>query len=280
MNCFHQIPAQGVRIQGSPGQNPFTRQSPVRSVYHSLKLMPAIIGVALLLPTAVCTASDAGNGLRERLNLPREPEPVLAEILARDEFKDADPWWKFLDEIKDWLWNAFLDFLEKIFGAIPNTGPLTPDRDIWWTILTAMLIGIVLLAVLSALKPLFTLLGGRRRKDPVGQTWGPGGQSPPRGSGLFWDRSQELADAGTYGAALVNLFLFSLTRLDELGRLSYKTGRTNREILESISEEGALKEILAEMVPIFNRVRYGDAPCGKSDFEHFLSLCGRAVERS
>jgi hypothetical protein len=83
------------------------------------------------------------------------------------------------------------------------------------------------------------------------------------------------AEQGNYRDALISMFRYVLLWLDERGRLSLHQVKTNREVLESLGRDQPLRNALGEMIPVFNRVRYGNYPCDKHDYEKFLTLCSR-----
>jgi hypothetical protein len=93
-------------------------------------------------------------------------------------------------------------------------------------------------------------------------------------SGELWDQALQTAEQARYADALVLLFRFLVSRLHEEGMLSFYRGKTNREILDSLEQE-PFRDLVAEMVIRFNRVRYGREACGKADYDEFLTLCRR-----
>nr|WP_255603998.1 DUF4129 domain-containing protein [Oscillochloris sp. ZM17-4] len=69
-----------------------------------------------------------------------------------------------------------------------------------------------------------------------------------------------LARSGDYRRAARLLYLSSLLWLDERGRLRYDRALTNREHLDRLGDDPALRERLRPVVETFDRVWYGDMP--------------------
>jgi len=76
----------------------------------------------------------------------------------------------------------------------------------------------------------------------------------------------------------VLLFRFLVSRFHEEGLLSFHSGKTNREILDSLGP-APFRDILADLVSRFDRVRYGGSACGKADYEEFLMLCRQVSQQ-
>ena len=65
------------------------------------------------------------------------------------------------------------------------------------------------------------------------------------------------------------LYLAALLRLDERGLLRYDRALTNREYLERVRENPALRERLRPIVDTFDRVWYGHAQLDAEGFAEY-----------
>ncbi|MEX1157933.1 MAG: DUF4129 domain-containing protein, partial [Thermomicrobiales bacterium] len=92
--------------------------------------------------------------------------------------------------------------------------------------------------------------------------------------------AERLFAAGEYRAALRLLYLATLIRWEEAGRLRFDRSLTNREVVARVSRQGdaGLLEQLSPLVDRFDRVWYGGAPCTSDDYTTFASLAERAWE--
>ncbi len=236
--------------------------------------------VALLLVTvAILMACLPGSGMSDagsasfqaRFDLPRDPDALLKEILARKEFRSSpirEAFERLIDRVKAFL----VDFLRRLWKSMPRLGPIDAAYDPIWIFLGTVLAasGITLLVVLG--KRLIEFLLGKygalaRVQHPESEA------ARVDGSREILNQALKAAETGEYATALVLLFRHALVWLDETGRLSLQPGKTNREILESIPADEPMRQGLSEMIPVFNRVRYGQASCGRTDYEHFLAAC-------
>jgi hypothetical protein len=237
-----------------------------------------IVFIALLIPLSGL-AQSPDNSFQERFDLSQDPDALLEKILAAREFQEV-PGQSLFDSVLEWLEHAVSKALNWIFSRLPLFETIEGDGDALALILAGLLIAAVGIFLFFMAIRLFSFVrarmrGGRSDFTPA--------QTEIRGvskSREARNRALEAADAGNYRSALMFLFHFALFWLAEEGRLSFHPGKTNREILESLDTGEPSRECLAEMVPLFNRVRYGKAPCGRDDYERFMALCHRVTERT
>ena len=239
-------------------------------------LIALLIVAAFFAVPASCWAGSSVDPFVERFDLPSAPEPVLKEVLSREEFRES-PVQPIIDRIREWAADLLRRAFHWIFSRIPDLPRIESDADVLWMILAGLLIGTAALPLFFLVKFLIRLLLRKTWKKDRG-----GPESEEAGtarSGELRAEATAQAERGNYRRALILLFRFALAWLDEAGRLTVHHSRTNREILESVRSEEPLRESLGEMIPVFNRVRYGDGPCDKADYERFLTLCRRVTGR-
>jgi hypothetical protein len=81
------------------------------------------------------------------------------------------------------------------------------------------------------------------------------------------NRAQQYVSAGNYRDAVRQLYLATLLRLDERGRLRYDHSLTNREFLREAVIEPAVVAALQPIVETFDRTWYGYEPISPAEFE-------------
>lgn len=92
--------------------------------------------------------------------------------------------------------------------------------------------------------------------------------------------AERLFQAGNFREALRSLYLATLLRLDEAGRLRFDRSLTNQEVLSTTRLHGD-QMLLAQLSPLvdrFDNVWYGGAPCSADDYRAFSSLADRVWE--
>lgn len=231
---------------------------------------------------AVASTEVSPDRFRDLLGLSREPEPVLKEILTRDEFQESlsQP---VLDEIVDRILGLIERVLSWIYAHWPKLdfGSLQGQADLFWQALGVFLFFViaVLLVGAGALLVYRVLLPYARSREHQAATQVSQSVGEPASAARLRDQALKLAREGKYGEAIVRLFRFVLVHLDRRGRLLLHPARTNREILRSIPPQEPIRDSLAEMISLFNAVRYGGFPCGKPEFDRFLGLSDRLTER-
>ena len=214
---------------------------------------------------------------RTRYDLPKDPKTVLEGILARDEFKNQEESW--IVQAQRLMWETFIRALKWIFNRLPGID-LHLDDDIGQTILDVQLIAILALVAGLLVWVFVRLVIARRHRIQIIDPALDHPLSKSLGSSEARAVALKMAEQGDYRGALVHLFRYVLCRLDEQGKLTVGPGKTTREVLAGIPDEEPLRAPLAEMIPIFNRVRYGDADCGRLDYERFRALSRTATERT
>jgi len=222
-----------------------------------------------------CMAGIPDDTFAQHFDLPRDPESVLRNVLSRREFAE-DPVSNWLRRIWDRAVQISAEIVRWIVSRIPSMGPVKIRGDILGTIGTALLVGAAAVILILVGWRLAAVLAKRsRRRDAA--------HRPPLESddgatpaGLR-RRALSEADQGNYGLALSLFFRYALLRLDEDGLLAYHQGKTNRELLAALKADEVVRGRVAEMVFVFNRVRYGRAPCDRDEYERFLVLCRYAV---
>ncbi|MDQ7785354.1 MAG: DUF4129 domain-containing protein [Desulfomonilaceae bacterium] len=220
----------------------------------------------------------SGDRFAERYELPRDPKTALEDILARDEFRNREESW--IAQARTFMWETFLRAVKWILDRLPRFGTFDLDEGTGQMILDAQLIGLLALIAGLCAWLVVRLIAARRRGMLPVDPHEDRATSETAGNGDERAAALKLAERGRYGEALIHLFRYVLIRLDEKGRVSVGPGKTNREVLESIPVDEPFREPMAEMIPLFNRVRYGGADCGKADYERFEALSRTAVERT
>jgi hypothetical protein len=237
-----------------------------------------------LLVVMLCFVMPAGANdavsdeqFRNYYHLPQAPESLAREILSRDEFKQSFGE-RLLDQLRTRIVEALEEFFSKLFRHVRLPKGLDLDRDISWSVTVSVLLCVLGTAVVLGLWYAYKKLGWGRGK--VGVDAGKQHEEIPGASDSqgLWDRALKTAEQAEYRAALILLFRSLVSRLHEEGLLSFHRGKTNREIVDSIGPV-PFRDLLTEMVVRFNRVRYGDAACGRGDYEEFLGLCRRVAEQ-
>lgn len=254
-------------------------RSPVKSLFENALVAALILFSALFLccSLAACPARASENGFQEKYNLPKSPDTLLKEILSRQEFQE-DESQSFIDRLWERLHRELARLLARLLESLPLVGSPQLDEQLGRTIVRMILVGAAGLLVLYVLVRVFSLVAKRRIFSETGFQK-PELKNPDfAGSRKSWDHALMLAANADYAEALINLFRFAVLKLDEQGILLFHSRKTNREILESIKSD-TLREIVAEMIPRFNRVRYGKASCDRLEYEHFLGLCRRLAGR-
>ncbi|MBI4965421.1 MAG: hypothetical protein HY913_19245 [Desulfomonile tiedjei] len=243
-------------------------------IFMSVLQWATAVFLCLILSAAPASAAD--TTFQERYNLPQAPETLLEEILSRPEFKE-DATLSFIED----LWQRLSDELARLMARILKRLPLSAspkiDEHTGWLIMKMLLLGSAALLVIYILVLVFGLFARRRALLNTSVIGPESGEAGVSGSRDAWDEATRLGEKGDYSEALINLFRFALLKLNEQGILLFYRGKTNREILESISND-KLRELVREMIPSFNQVRYGNGSCDRSEYEHVRSLCLRLPE--
>jgi hypothetical protein len=216
----------------------------------------------------LCAAGP--DSFRARFNLPRDPDAVLNEVIAWKEFRENSIRAAF-ERIVERIEKLVDEALRRVWRALPRLRSPDAAYDPIWIFLATMLVGSIVTILVLLGKRFIANIARRYGVARSGLSIVDGKQFED--SRHLLNQAAKAAENGDYATALVFLFRFSLVRLDETGQLSLHPGRTNKEILENIPRDAPIRHGLAEMVPVFDRVRYGHGSCGRDDYEHFFAMC-------
>jgi len=186
---------------------------------------------------------------------PADARERLQRMLDQPPFKRPDapqaPAW--LRDFVDWL----VRMLESVFEPLGRISP-TGGRTVAWAIAVvgaALLIGV-----------LVYLLRGLRRGLVAGAHADDSDPEANLTARTALDQAGGLARGGNYRTAVRYLYLSALLWLDERDILRYDRALTNREYLERVRDNPALRERLAPIVETFDRVWYGHLPIDAESF--------------
>jgi hypothetical protein len=205
---------------------------------------------------------------------PDAAQTALDEVLARDEFRpepvddeSQSLWQRFLGRVNDII-TSFFEWLDGILGG--SSGEGSPLSIALALIGVLVVVGIVVFAVRSV----------RESMTPGVTRLLEGSPEEHYTSAEARAEAERLFAAGDYRAALRMLYLATLIRWEEAGRLRFDRSLTNREVVARVTLHGdaMLLEQLSPLVERFDRVWYGGAPCTSSDYSSFASLADRAWE--
>jgi hypothetical protein len=197
-----------------------------------LQVIEARLGA--ILDALAQPPSSAPADARERLN----------EILNKPPFQQPNPaantWW---DDFWDWVARV-LEALVRPVGSVPASASAT----IGWVILG---VGALLLLGLIG----YLLIGLRRTIAVEART----DDDPAAGltARTALDQASQVARSGDYRSAMRYLYISALLWLDERDLLRYDRALTNREYLERLQSNPALRERLRPVVETFDLVWYG-----------------------
>ncbi len=239
-----------------------------------------IIILASMLPVlfvAVSSGDQSSRAFQKRFGLPAAPEKVLEEVLSGAEFQKSplqDLWERILERAGEMIRAA----LRWLFDRASALGPVDTSADTLWTIAMCLLIGSAAVLFFYGLMKLGQFLLDRRSLVALNGDAVPRSGSETLGRDQLRERARSASAAGNYAEAVIYLFRFALLWLDGGGRVALHPGKTNREILESMRADDAVKPTLGAMIPLFNRVRYGNRVCSKTEYDGFTDLFTRVTE--
>lgn len=220
---------------------------------------------------------SAGSDFQNQFELPKDPDSLLHEILARSEFQQAskETLWDRMMKRAEELLLAFFRWLAELLGSVGNGSGFNPHS--LWRVAEGLLIGSAILLALYVAKALFEYFRDRKGRSA----------EPPAerteilvylSSSRLREEAMQCARRGDYRTGLILLFRSVLVRLEEEGKIARHRGKTNREVLRSISGDGIVRETVGRLVPVFDGVCYGKARCGKEEYDRFLRLCTRVIQ--
>jgi hypothetical protein len=195
---------------------------------------------ALAQPPSAAPA-DARERLRRILDQPpfKQPEPAQT------------PAW--LQAFFEWLGRVLESMLRPISGITPSGG-----RAIAWAIggVGAVLVLGVIVYLLRGLRRGMVADARASDDDPEANLT----------AKTALDQAGGLARGGDYRTAVRYLYLSALLWLDERNILRYDRALTNREYLERVRDNPALRARMAPIVETFDRVWYGHLPIDAESF--------------
>lgn len=198
-----------------------------------------------------------------------QPDSVApADARARlDAILGAPPFTRAAPDTPSWV-RAFLGWigraLERLFRPLGSAVAANSSGIAWvfavgGTLLLALVIG---------------YLARGLRRSVAGGASAPDDIDTALTAAAAREQAGSLARGGDYRSAVRYLYLAALLRLDERGTLRYDRALTNREYLERVRENPALRARLAAVVDTFDRVWYGHSPIDAAGFAAYQ----RAVE--
>ena len=189
---------------------------------------------------------------------PADALAVLAELLSRPPYARPpdNQSWRWLEEFLGWL----LRILELILRPLGSSGGSAANP-------LAALIGLLGIALLAGVV-VYIVRGIRRgmvreQHAPVAHL------EEPLSARQALDQAGDLARDGDYRTAVRFLYLAALLRLHERRLLRYDRALTNREYLERVRDQPELRQALAPIVDVFDRVWYGHDAIDAETFERY-----------
>lgn len=168
----------------------------------------------------------------------------LRAILERPEFATRGARPSLFRRVLDWLDDQLPA------GLIGLPGGLT---SMVGTVIIAA--GLIIIAILLSywlqgfLRGFVANAQARRRQED--------GRDEPLTAAVARQQAAALAEVGSYRAAIRQLYLAALLRLDEVGALRYDRSQTNREVLAQLPAGSATHHHLAPVIATFDHVWYG-----------------------
>jgi hypothetical protein len=187
---------------------------------------------------------------------PADSRERLRDILNRPPFRTEDE----QSEPPGWL-TAFFDWLgrllDSIVSPIGSVSPATGQAVAW----IVSIVGVLLLLAVGG----YLVRGLRRGMVAEARTRDDDPEANLTAKTAL-DQAGELARGGDYRTAVRYLYLSALLRLDERDILRYDRALTNREYLERVRDNPALRGRLAPIVDTFDRVWYGHVQLDAASF--------------
>jgi hypothetical protein len=189
---------------------------------------------------------------------PADARERLKRMLDQPPFKQPDP-----PQAPAWL-REFLEWLVRLLErAFQPLGQISPSggRTVAWAIAlvgAALLLGVIVY-----------LLRGLRRGVVAGASADDGDPEANLTARTALDQAGGLARGGDYRTAVRYLYLSALLLLDERDILRYDRALTNREYLERVRDNPALRARMAPIVETFDRVWYGHLPIDAESFSAY-----------
>jgi hypothetical protein len=189
---------------------------------------------------------------------PADARERLRRILAAPPFARPEPAQSsWLGDLLDWLFRLLARLLEPAFRAGAGSSSL-----VGWL---AFGIGLVALAGILA----YVIVKVRRGTASDARARADHDPEANLTAAAARQQAASLASGGDYRTAVRFMYLAALLRLDERGLLRYDRALTNREYLDRLGDNVALRAQLALVVETFDRVWYGYAPLDAGGFEQY-----------
>jgi hypothetical protein len=205
-----------------------------------------------------------------------DPNVLLRDVLARDEFgtreddPDPSPWNRFWS----WVWTQ----LQRALTWIGQGGEGSGNAG--WALLELLFAATAVGAIGGLIY--WVTRAVRRQMAPEVIAIDAGAPEARLSSFLARGEAERLLHEGQFRAALRMLYLATLLRWEEAGRLRFDRSLTNREVLDQAATRGdtRLVDRLTPLVDRFDRIWYGDLTCSADDYHSFARLAERAWEPS
>ena len=218
--------------------------------------------VALDVPAPDMTAIGARLGaVLDALALPDSAAPPdararLQDILAKPPFAENtssdNGWWRT-------FWNWVGRMLESLFRPVGRAVSVAGEPTAW---VIAIGGGILLLVVIA-----YVVRGLRR--NVVRSAEASDDPEAHLTASTALEQASGMARGGDYRTAVRYLYLSALLRLDERNILRYDRALTNREYLDRVRDNAALRAQLGAVVETFDRVWYGHLPLDAATFANY-----------
>lgn len=186
---------------------------------------------------------------------PADAQQRLRDILSRPPFAREQNS-NFLESLINW----FLRLLDRLLAPLDGVGA-GPRNIMGWVLAGAG--GALVLGVL-----LYWLLGLRRSLLREAHAAAADPEADLTANSAL-NQATTLAQSGDYRTAVRYLYLSSLLWLDEHGLLRYDRALTNREYLERLRDNAALRAQLVPIIETFDRVWYGYATLDAESFARY-----------
>ncbi len=206
------------------------------------------------------TASDAAAAD------PDAARASLDEVLNRPEFTGDLPDPDDGNVVTRWIDQQ----IERVFGWLGNEESSSSS----WTRMLLTLLGVALVIGLIGL----LIQAIRRARAPKDANAARIDLPDNTSAQEARAEAERFAGVGDYRTALRWLYVATLLRWQEAGRLRVEDSATNHEVLAEVRARGDRTgvRVLSPLIDHFERVWYGDAPCDAQDYGAFSNLATQA----